>query len=199
MPRRCDFRHLDVTQLPPHLYDLAQVALGMGTSLARLAPHFAKLHNGSVLDVGGGTGLYARYLPESVRYLCLDNDLAKLRRAKAVLPRLMRCDATRIALAPKSVDYALCIGVAHHLADRAFEGALREIARVVRHRMIFVDPVAQRRLSLGGLLWMLDDGNYPRSEKQLLDALSHDFVCEQVESYRIYHRYLICVGSPRIG
>ena len=46
---------------------------------------------------------------------------------------------------------------------------------------------------------MLDDGSHPRSERELLDALSGEFVCEKVESYSIYHRYLMCVASPKSG
>ena len=72
-----------------------------------------------------------------------------------------------------------------------------EISRVVRRQIVFVDAVARPRLSVGGLLWALDAGSYPRSEEQLLAAIADAFVCDRVETYEIYHRYLMCVASPR--
>jgi ubiquinone/menaquinone biosynthesis C-methylase UbiE len=186
-----------VRTLPPRLYDLVQVLLGQRTSLARLAPHFERLGGGAVIDVGGGTGLYGRHLPNGTRYICVDNDRQKLQRARATHSCCVQCDATRLALRSKSVDYGICIGVAHHLADDAWHEMLREIARVVRRRLIFVDPVIQRRLSISDLLWRLDAGSYPRSESRLLEDLSAEFVCEQVESYHIHHRYLVCIAAPR--
>jgi hypothetical protein len=107
------------------------------------------------------------------------------------------CDATRISLADKSVDYAICIGVAHHLDDASLPLALREMARVVRGHLIFLDPVRQRQWSLARLLWALDDGRHPRDESVLLEAISAEFVCTHVESYRIHHRYLMCIAAPR--
>jgi hypothetical protein len=183
--------------LPPRLYDLAQVLLGMRISQARLAPHLARMQNASVIDVGGGTALHGQQLPTSAVYFCLDRDLDKLGRARSSAARVLQCDATALALAPKSVDYALCIALAHHLPAEALTAALSEIRRVVRRQMVFVDPVVQDRPSIGGLLWRLDAGSYPRSEAQLLAALSESFDCEHVESYEIYHRYLMCIASPR--
>jgi hypothetical protein len=174
-----------------------QVLLGQRTSSARLAPHFERLRGAAVIDVGGGTGLYRRHVPDATPYVCVDNDRLKLNRISAAQSCRLQCDATRLALRPKSVDYGICIGVAHHLADDAWHGMLREIARVVRRRLIFVDAVAQSRPSVGGLLWRLDAGSYPRSESRLLEALSADFVCEQVETYRIHHRYLMCIAAPK--
>jgi SAM-dependent methyltransferase len=187
-----------VTALPPKVYDFAQVLLGVRATVERLSPHLARLGGGSVLDVGGGTALYSRYLPPSADYLCLDSDLAKLRRARQVasVSKVLLCDATRMAIQSDSVDCALCVGVAHHLADDDFRMMLREIARVAR-RLIFLDPVAQTGASVGRLLWMLDAGSYPRSEATLREALSSDFLCEHIESYAVYHRYLMCVASPR--
>jgi ubiquinone/menaquinone biosynthesis C-methylase UbiE len=155
------------------------------------------MENASVIDVGGGTAIHGRQLPDSATYFCLDRDPNKLRRARSSGVRVMQCDATLIALAPKSVDFALCIALAHHLPDPALKDAFQEISRVVRRQIVFVDPVARPRLSVGGLLWALDAGSYPRSEAQLLDAVADAFVCDHVETYEIYHRYLMCVASPR--
>jgi hypothetical protein len=182
--------------LPPKLYDLVQVVLGMRISQAKLGPFFAEMENARVIDVGGGTALHGRLLPTSASYLCLDLDIEKLERAHMSGARALQCDATQIPLATKSVDYAMCIAFAHHLSDVALTTALREIARVVRRKLIFLDPLAQDRLSFPWLLWKLDAGSHPRSEQQLLAAISDVFTCDYVESYAIYHRYLMCIASP---
>jgi len=183
--------------LPPRLYDFAQALLGVRTSQARLSPHLARMENASVIDVGGGTAIHGRQLPDSATYLCLDRDPNKLRRARSSGVRAIQCDATLIALAPKSVDFALCIALAHHLPDGALTDVFREISRVVRRQIVFIDAVARPRLSVGGLLWALDSGSYPRSKEQLLAAIADAFVCDRVETYESYHRYLMCVASPR--
>src|SRR5205809_252524 len=102
--------------LPPALYDFVQFAAGLRIVRRRLAPHFAGLERARVLDVGGGTGLYRSLIPSSVRYVCLDNDPAKLARLKEkdATAQALLSDASQMPLKPQSVDCALCIDVSHH-------------------------------------------------------------------------------------
>jgi SAM-dependent methyltransferase len=186
-----------MTTLPPPIYDLAQTLLGVRTTFARLAPRLADMEHALVLDVGGGTGIYRPRLPPSARYVCLDSDYLKLSRARAMAPRVLLGDATSIPLAAKSVDFALCIGVAHHLPDAALRRALLEMARVVRTRLVFLDPLLKPGPSVGRLLWMLDAGSHPRTQPQLLDELSIGFRCERIETYAVHHHYLLCDAVPR--
>lgn len=185
-----------MTTLPPKLYDLVQTALGVRRTFARLSPRLSAMRDSLVLDVGGGTGLYRPLLPATARYICLDSDPLKLTRAQATASRLIHGSATQIPLASKSVDYALCIALAHHLPDAALGEAFSEIARVVRRRIVFLDPLARSGPSVGKLLWLLDAGSHPRSQQTLLRELSHHFRCENIESYSLYHRYLLCDAVP---
>jgi hypothetical protein len=107
------------------------------------------------------------------------------------------CDATRMALRSRSIDCALCIAVAHHLSDASLAELLREVARVVRTRLVFVEPVSRPSSLVGRLLWKLDAGRYPRSAEALVDALSSAFSIDHLESYTIYHQYLLFIASPR--
>jgi ubiquinone/menaquinone biosynthesis C-methylase UbiE len=186
-----------MTTLPPRIYDLAQTLLGARVTFARLAPRLADMGDALVLDVGGGTGLYRQLLPKSARYVCLDRDAAKLARARIVSSQLILGDATCIPIASKAMNFVLCIAVAHHLADDALSAALREMARVVRNRLVFLEPVAASGRPVGRLLWSLDAGSHPRTHERLLDELSVSFACTRVESYSIHHRYLLCDAVPR--
>ena len=173
------------------------MCLGVRRTFRRLAPHVGDLGDALVIDVGGGTGLYASALPSSAKYMCLDMSANRLMRARRVTPRVVRCDAAQLPLTTRSADCALCIGVAHHLGDTAFERLIAEIRRVVRLRFIFLEPLRGTESVLSRLLWSLDAGSHPRLEETLLRALSGAFTPIHIERYTIYHQYLLFVGTPK--
>jgi ubiquinone/menaquinone biosynthesis C-methylase UbiE len=181
------------------VYDLVQRFMGCEHSLKRLAPYLVPFAGGVVLDVGAGTGNCARITPASSRYIWLDNDAEKLRgfRAKISTGLAMLGDATCIALRAKSVDVALCVAMSHHLSDLELAGLFRELARVCRTRLIFVDPVINPNSLVSDLLWRYDRGSYPRSVGQLCSSVEQHFELECREEYAIYHHYLLCVGRPK--
>jgi hypothetical protein len=90
----------------------------------------------------------------------------------------------------------VCVDVAHHLEDDELPGFVAEVARVARSRLVFVDPLWTRRLSVGALLWRYDQGAHPRTANTLLDALRARFEIERVERYRVLHHYVLCVARP---
>src|SRR5262249_25480230 len=186
------------TALPPAAYDVAQAVFGLQYTLRRLSPHFSCFDGGQVLDVGGGTGLYRTIVPSTARYVCLDNDPRKLDRLRRRHSQsaVMVGDATSIALRTQSVDYAMCVAVAHHLCDTAFDLMMSEVARVVRRRFVFLDAIRDERSMTSRVLWNLDAGAFPREKSTLLAALEMYFKIEHTEVYAIYHRYLLCVAVP---
>jgi ubiquinone/menaquinone biosynthesis C-methylase UbiE len=105
-------------------------------------------------------------------------------------------DATRLGLKDKSVDYATCTAVTHHLTDTELSAFVHELARVVRCKLILQDAV-QSNGWISRLLWKYDRGSHPRSAQALIAALEIGFAIEHVEYYSIYHRYLLVVGIPR--
>lgn len=152
----------------------------------------------TILDVGAGTGNLADRIPRTARYVWLDPDPRKLeglRRKRPDVPALL-ADAARIPLADASVDWAASVAVSHHLPDDALAASLHETARVTRERFLFLDAVASRRIT-GRLLWRYDRGAFVRSRDTLLDALAVDFDLEIVRDVRLWHDYVLCVGTPR--
>jgi ubiquinone/menaquinone biosynthesis C-methylase UbiE len=183
----------------PWVYDKIQNLLGLKYSQQRLMPHLAQLHQKMVLDVGAGTGLYQSILPETAQYIWLDNDQAKLRGFvdKQTLPKTMMLgDATQLCLTNDSIDLVLCVAVSHHLTDEQLERLFREIARVTREKMVFLDAVIYPS-PISRLLWQYDRGSLPRSTAALLAAIEVEFELEQVEEYKIYHHYLLCTARPK--
>jgi ubiquinone/menaquinone biosynthesis C-methylase UbiE len=184
--------------LPPGLYEFIQRLCGLESTVARLSPHCVDLAGATVLDVGGGTGLFARILPRTTQYICLDFDESRLVQAKTVTPRVLRCDATMLAFGDRSVDCALCIAVAHHLPDDPFHRLLGEMARVVRRRLIFLEPLVAPSVA-SRLLRRFDDGSHFRTEDTLRLALSSYFSSVHTETFTIYHQYLLFIASPAQG
>ena len=138
-------------------------------------------------------------LPGSATYLCLDNDSRKLRRFKNKYPSgfALIVDATKISFKDKSIDYALGISLIHHLSNAELPLFFKELARVVKHGIILLDPVEHEKSKLSKLLWKYDRGSYPRSEQDLCSAIEPWFEIETSEPYSIYHHYLFLLAKPR--
>jgi len=181
----------------PIVYDVVQQAFGARESRRRVEGVLRRLSPGSVLDVGAGTGAYASAVPASAEYLGLDVDEAKLERLRRKHPgrATMRGDATALPLPDRSFDVALCIAVAHHLPDGALERMIAELARVVAGSLVFLEPLQDERLA-SRVLWRIDRGTFPREEGALLAVLRSRFSIVSAETYRIAHRYLLCVATP---
>ena len=195
LPRRLAARALG----NPRFYDVVQARLGGKTIAGSVANALRDLDGGAtVLDIGAGTGMVADLMPGDAHYVWLDNDVLKLRgflarerTAVAVLG-----DAARLPIADDAVDWAAMVAVSHHVPDDALDVCLREAARVTCGRFLFVDAVRGRRLR-SRLLWQLDRGRFPRTEAELVSALSTAFEVVRVERLREIHDYVVCLASPR--
>jgi SAM-dependent methyltransferase len=192
-------RLLHTVVAAPAVYDLLQRALGANTSLEKIRALASDAADASVLDVGGGTGNGLRALPAGARYIWLDNDPRKLDGLRAnagtgVLALLG--SATAIPLASKSVDFALCLAMSHHLDDGGVRSLFAELGRVCRRRLVFVDPVKTDAL-ISRMLWKYDRGSHPRRAETLRTMARAHFDLEHDEEYVIYHRYWLCAARPR--
>jgi ubiquinone/menaquinone biosynthesis C-methylase UbiE len=184
----------------PMVYDLIQYIAGVESIKKRLIPYIMITGNLVVIDVGAGTGNYARLMPPSVTYLWLDNDTQKLQgfKTKSINnSSAILGDATRLCLKNKSVDYALCIALAHHLTDTQLRYLFSELARVVKLKLIFLDAVEHRGSKLSALLWKYDRGSHPRSKQDIISELELWYEIENLENFKIYHHYILCACVPR--
>jgi ubiquinone/menaquinone biosynthesis C-methylase UbiE len=183
----------------PRVFDTVQKLAGREQIYSWLAPYLTGFSGKTVLDVGGGTGILTRFLPASATYIWLDNDVKKLdglqRKIKGALAVLG--DATRIGFREKSVDCAVCIGVAHHLKDNELDAVLRELARICRLNLLFLDGIRDETSALSKLLWRYDPGSCPRTADELRPHIERRFVI-QTEAYNtVYHRYWLCAARPK--
>jgi ubiquinone/menaquinone biosynthesis C-methylase UbiE len=182
----------------PIVYDAIQQLVGIQHSIDRLRPHLAETAGSTVLDVGAGTGLFFPAFPPSARYLWLDNDPKKLEgfRVRAPHAAAILGDGSNIGLADKSVDYATCIAIAHHLNDEQLDRFAGELSRVVRRKIFVIDPLYSDAWQ-SQLLWKYDRGSYPRTSEHLTSAIAQYFDIEHNDIYVVYHRYLLVVAQVR--
>lgn len=183
----------------PAVYEAVQRFAGFETMRREIEPFLQETSGSSVLDIGAGTGSLRDLLPSDVRYLWLDVDSQKLEGYRARYPSApaVLASGSQICLGDKSVDYALCVAIAHHLTDEQFPAVLGEAARVVRRGLIFLDGVRSEDRFISNMMWRYDRGSHPRFEEQLRANVERFFVLKKVANYSIYHRYFVCLAEPR--
>jgi SAM-dependent methyltransferase len=180
----------------PGVYDRVQELAGVREIQRRVAP-FLALAEGTVLDVGGGTGNFRELTPRAARYVLIDLDTEKVAGFTRKYPdgTALVGDGTSLCLGNASVDTALCVAVSHHLDDGQLHALFAEAARVAVNRVVFVDAVRTDR-PVSRLLWRYDRGSHPRDAAVLEDAMRSRFALEHVERFTVYHTYLLMVGAP---
>ena len=188
----------------PRVYDWVQLLAGAEEVRRRIAAQIPYLGCvDSVLDMGGGTGLYHSLWPAAERCICLDISMAKLRGYRTRYPRgtALCADATRLPLGSGTLDAVMCINVSHHLTDRSCELLIEESARVLKETgaLLFVEAMWEPKRFTGRLLWKFDRGSHPRSAAYLRLLLQRKFKLIHVEQFSLYHTYLLCAGVKRSG
>lgn len=100
-----------------------------------------------VLDVGAGTGRFAKLLCETNPVVALDPEWAMLKIARTKGPfECVRGDGRRLPFRADTFDLAMIVMVLHHFGDNA--NALREIARVAHRVVVATSDMATRRLGI---------------------------------------------------
>lgn len=102
-----------------------------------------------ILDLGAGTGRFARLLSEFARPTALDRSSAMLRavQGKVGFERILG-DAHRLPFRSDAFDAAILVMVLHQLRDP--EAAIREVARVARRAAIATTDMDRRDLGILG-------------------------------------------------
>ncbi len=187
----------------PRLYGLVQTLTGAHRSRIRLKKHFDTFPIGAlVLDLGGGTGAVAPYLPQYSRYTCLDSDREKLRGLRAAHPEAdaILSDATSVPVRSDCVDVVLSIAVSHHLTDSALDRMFSETRRVLKSggRLVFLDALAGPRAATR-LMWSIDRGAHPRSPGVLRAALGKHLTVILEERHALWHEYITMIGRKDLS
>ncbi len=100
-----------------------------------------------ILDLGAGTGRFAKLLSEANRVVALDPSWEMLRIARGKGPfECARGDAHRLPFRADAFDVTVVVMVLHHLAD--YPAALREAGRVSHRLVLATSDMTIRRLGI---------------------------------------------------
>jgi SAM-dependent methyltransferase len=189
----------------PFIYDAIQEAVG--ASIVRnnikkqIDTHLKKQFCPKVLDLGGGTGLARKLFPADSKYISIDLDIQKLEgfQNKAVDGMALLGTITECPIKSQSIDLMLCCAVFHHLSNDLLPFVMQESMRVLKHdgTFIILDPVFAPQNLPGRILWSLDRGSYPRKLDVLLSTLDQYAQVMHWESFKILHRYFLCILRPK--
>lgn len=137
------------------------------------------------LDLGCGTGEFADVFPPG-RYVGVDPSTIYLRFARHNRPgSYVASGGESLALAAKSFDAALIVGVLHHLPDDVATGAMAELQRVLKSGatvLVMEDiPPPDPWNIAGHIMHWLDRGSHIRSAAEYRRIFGPDF--ELTNSY----------------
>jgi ubiquinone/menaquinone biosynthesis C-methylase UbiE len=130
-----------------------------------IATHLTNV--GRTLDLGCGTGIYARFFPPQ-SYVGADIDPDYIAAAQSKFPnhRFLVQDATQTSFQDGEFDACMISGVLHHLDDELATQMVKEAARVVRPDgaiIIWEDIPAPRWNLIGHVIHRLDLGSHIRT------------------------------------
>ena len=181
----------------PFVYDLSQKMAGFDKTTKLFKEEFSLLpREGTVLDVGGGTGLMRPLFAPQWKYCCLDSDPQKLAGFQSKFPKdnFLQASACKIPRPDKSFDLCIMFGVTHHLTDHEMVKAFEEIRRVLKDggTFILMDSVWNPRNLAGRFIYFVDRGSYPKTKEKIKIELSKRFHIARTKEWRIHHQYLLC-------
>jgi ubiquinone/menaquinone biosynthesis C-methylase UbiE len=184
----------------PLMYNLLQTFFGVQKKkqILRNALIF-NIPSPIIVDVGGGTGLYADIWPKNSKYICLDNDLIKL---KGYQPNhsseYKLCgDATQIPLNTNTADYLFSSSMSHHIPEDLLEKMMSDLSRVLKPTgsLIFIDAILIPKSHLNNFLWSLDRGEFPHTSQSLEDIISKYFHITLIKKFSIYYDYIMIIAK----
>lgn len=133
----------------------------------------------SLLDIGGGTGNFARPLADTgFQVSVVDHSPEMIRRAAAKLPStpvLAVCDAQHLPLRDHTFDCAVSVNVLGHLPN--WRGALREMRRILREGPLVIKASTRETVTANWITHYFPDYidhaplHHYRPAKETVDAL----------------------------
>lgn len=157
-----------------------------------------------ILDAGCGYGFFVKYCA-GCDYTGIDIDDSRIRWAKERIGendqrRFVTSGITRTHFPAKSFDTALGYGLLHHLGDDDAKKAVAELARLVKNKIVFSEPVYSKYHWINNILCKMDQGPYVRTREAYLR------ICEAaltIREERFFYarnglaKYLLITALPR--
>lgn len=153
--------------------------------------------DGTVLDVGCGTGRYADIFGD--RYTGIDYNEEYIDYArKNHKGNFFTASSSEIKKLNKKFDFVLSINTLHHLSDAEVKEAVRQMKDIAGKKILVIDPVYPAKWNfLGYLLFSLDRGEHTRTYGQLFSLLAGEgffFVSDLKNSFP----YRVCAFEYKI-
>jgi len=139
---------------------------------------------GGILDLGCGTGIFAKYF-DPLTYCGIDSNYNYIKRAKYKNKgyNFLHMDAQTMPFNDKHFDVCFVSGVFHHMDDNVSEKVLREIARVFKYKgrfFVWEDIKTLRKYNIiGRIIHHFDEGDYIRTKEKYGDLLGNFFKIEK--------------------
>jgi SAM-dependent methyltransferase len=168
------------------------LAFGLGRKRIARMREWGLLENWpSVIDVGCGTGSYARMTRG--RYLGMDRNERYIQYARS----RQRDDRTSFRVgdvstlvdAGRSFDLALMVDFLHHIPEEAAIGLLRTAGHIAKRHVVNFEPVTEQNNPVGDWFIKNDRGDYMRSTESLMNVFAR-----AADSIRIVRREPLQLG-----
>lgn len=175
---------IDALAAHPKIFNFLRYILEMGFPAEKKAiKNFLRLKpEDKILDLGCGTGEFAPFF-SSEQYTGIDIEDDYIEYAKKHYQgNFMVADGTKLPFNDASFDYALTVGVIHHLSDDVSRKILKEAARVLKpdgYMLIMEDVTSDKDGFLTRLIHNLDKGKNIRSADAYEDLLKEYFDVKQ--------------------
>lgn len=155
--------------------------------------------NESVLDVCCGTGEFAHLFNN--RYLGIDLNPAFIFSAKRNNPgkKFQVMDVMAPKLKGRQFDKAVLLSMTHHFSDIELDKIFRQLRRIVKNRIIIMDPIPNGYNPLSWLLYKLDRGRHIRRKAELERLVSKYCAIEQEKEFNSFLYRLLIVSCKWKG
>lgn len=188
----------------PRVYRLQRRLLHAEKLDEQLAPLIDKAVGGAalgtVVDVGGGSGVSRSLWPPTWTYIGIDPDerAVQFGQAGENTERTVGT-ASELPFPDGYADAVLMKEVSHHLDDVTWEKTLQEIRRILKPEgtFVFLDGVWTRQRWISRLVWRFDVGRHPREATRIEQDIATHFEVQDLARFAAIHRCIVLLARPR--
>ena len=158
-----------------------------------------------VLDAGCGFGYLVKHF-KTCYYTGVDSDPGRIDWAKSHIGehkkrKFIAADICHTQLPAKSFDKAVAFGLLHHLPDDVAARCVRELSRLVKGNIVFLDGVYSDYHVINNILCKYDQGKYVRRSSEYVSLVSPHVKSVKSSFYHAYsgiakYFMMTCEAAP---